>query len=547
MPAWGHHVQRRGGIYHLRVRIPGDLRARLDRREVRKSLQTRCPLEAKAKAAVAYARVQHALAEIRLSVEEDQAAIIAVLQAALNEAEEVIDLQQRVGEKKASAAERKALTAALEVMEAQRRVLERQREALAKLGIAAEDISDWAERVRDGGVVAQAHEATAALEAMFQRAGLATKLTQSPRVLEFFEADYIKEKSLQEDGRKHMMNYIRLFARITGNLRLNEYTRKDVVEYVRTLERLKWTLGKDPRDNTLTIEALVRQSEGKRCFGATTVEKHLTHVRGLMLTALGYHRYSSEVDVKKVFAPVPLSKFVPPPQTRSIWQIEQLNRLFASPIWSGTGSGPCDFPQRHVAGPHIYRDAYWWLPIIALYTGARLEELAQLHHADLKRDKNGIPYLDINKEGVRRLKNVGSVRVIPLHSALIEFGVLELFKPGTKGLVFPHLKRHGIKKALGGRYTIHWTRYRRSIEIYEEMLDFHSFRHTFITRLGEVEAPGLKIARIVGHVQADPDERRMRQTRKYSHFDVGPLKDAVERLSYPGLDLSPFTRAGKQA
>jgi hypothetical protein len=51
-----------------------------------------------------------------------------------------------------------------------------------------------------------------------------------------------------------------------------------------------------------------------------------------------------------------------------------------------------DRPKWHEPGPWIHRDAYWWLPVVALFSAARLEELAQLHHDDLKYDQDGVPF-----------------------------------------------------------------------------------------------------------------------------------------------------------
>lgn len=450
MAAWGHHVQRRGGIYHLRLRVPDDIRDRVGVREIRRSLETRCPLEARARVADLYARVSAALSEIRSSRDGDAALMLAE-------------------------------------------------------------------------ILGQGHAASVRV----------TRSARSPAplvptVTEFLEDSYLAEKRLGEDSRRHIINYVTWFARITGDRRLSDYARGHVVEYVRKLERLKWTLGKDPKDLERPLADLLRESEGGRCLGTTTVEKHLTHVRAFMLTALGYHKFAAEADVRTAFAPVPLSAFVPPVSKRGIWTVDALNRLFASPTWE----------------PGARRDAHWWLPILALYTGARLEELAQLHHEDLRRDRHGLPFLDINDEGVRRLKNSGSVRLIPVHSALVGLGVEDLFKSrksavcdGQPGLVFPELKPHGRMRKLGGGYTVWFTRYRRAHEIYEPGVDFHSFRHTFVSRLGELDVPGLKIARLAGHAEADPDERRMRMTKRYSHYDIGPLREAIERLEYPGLKL----------
>jgi integrase len=53
----------------------------------------------------------------------------------------------------------------------------------------------------------------------------------------------------------------------------------------------------------------------------------------------------------------------------------------------------------------------YWLPILGLYTGARLEELAQLHVEDIRKE-DGILVLDINDKGDKRTKNKSSRRLV---------------------------------------------------------------------------------------------------------------------------------------
>ena len=83
-----------------------------------------------------------------------------------------------------------------------------------------------------------------------------------------------------------------------------------------------------------------------------------------------------------------------------------------------------------------YKEAFmYWLPHLALYSGARLEELAQLHIGDIAQDvTSGIWYFDISMETttagsvepVKKLKNLASQRRCPLHSKLIEAEFLDL-------------------------------------------------------------------------------------------------------------------------
>jgi integrase len=91
----------------------------------------------------------------------------------------------------------------------------------------------------------------------------------------------------------------------------------------------------------------------------------------------------------------------------------------------------------------------FWLPLLGLYTGGRLEELCQLIVSDVV-ETNGIWAISINDEGDdKRIKTQQSRRIIPLHPQIVSLGFLQYIdslKAARGSRVFPELKR------IGGRY-----------------------------------------------------------------------------------------------
>ncbi len=64
-------------------------------------------------------------------------------------------------------------------------------------------------------------------------------------------------------------------------------------------------------------------------------------------------------------------------------------------------------------------EAAYWLPLLALLSGARQGELAQLRVMDLAKDaETGVWHLDIGTAGGRSIKTASSRRKVPLHPAL---------------------------------------------------------------------------------------------------------------------------------
>jgi hypothetical protein len=108
-----------------------------------------------------------------------------------------------------------------------------------------------------------------------------------------------------------------------------------------------------------------------------------------------------------------------------MWSGDELRKLFASPIW--TGSNPF-FRSR--PGDKIIRDALFWLPLLGLFHGNRLEEFAQLRREDVRQEA-GVPYIRISDEDGRQLKNEQSRRDVPLHPELIRLGFLDYVAEAT--------------------------------------------------------------------------------------------------------------------
>jgi integrase len=81
-----------------------------------------------------------------------------------------------------------------------------------------------------------------------------------------------------------------------------------------------------------------------------------------------------------------------------------------------------------------------WLPLIGLYTGARLNEVCQLNpFTDIQQDsKTGIHYFhftddtDTENNVLKSVKTSSSHRIVPIHSKLIELGILEYVESVTE-------------------------------------------------------------------------------------------------------------------
>ena len=177
---------------------------------------------------------------------------------------------------------------------------------------------------------------------------------------------------------------------------------------------------------------------------------------------------------------------------------------------------------------------FYWGPLIALFTGARAEEIASL---DLEQvyPENGIWIIDI-LEG----KTENAVRKVPVHEELLTLGLVKyvqcLQKAGYKKL-FPHLQdgKNGYKKNMCRMFGEYLDL--PEVNIVDPLKVFHSFRHTVVTKLtGAGVNEGLKRA-MVGH---DIDTKTSAHD-DYTHLDaltIANLQTAIGKLQYEGLDFS---------
>lgn len=162
-----------------------------------------------------------------------------------------------------------------------------------------------------------------------------------------------------------------------------------------------------------------------------------------------------------------------PATRRQPFSTEELSRIFSAP-WFQTGGRP----KLHNGIPSAnFRPHHYWLPLLALYVGGRINELSQLYLDDFKFEAGGQPYIaftlnmpdkladddededeDDDDEaawvaelGKKSLKTKNSERNVPVHPELIRLGLLqyvEALRSGGHVRLFEEL-RFDSKKGYG--------------------------------------------------------------------------------------------------
>lgn len=137
----------------------------------------------------------------------------------------------------------------------------------------------------------------------------------------------------------------------------------------------------------------------------------------------------------------------------------------------------------------------YYLPRIALLTGCRLNEIAQLRISDIVLGES--PYLSINADGDdKRLKNEASHRDIPLSKALYKL-LSPLLKAKTGNeLLFNDLP-YGVDNGYNSKPSKYFSKMCKSL-VFKDV-SFHSFRHYVITKLFNAGVKEELIGSLIGH------------------------------------------------
>lgn len=202
---------------------------------------------------------------------------------------------------------------------------------------------------------------------------------------------------------------------------------------------------------------------------------------------------------------------------------QDLNQIFRSAIYT-------DGFRPKGAG----REAVFWLPLLALYTGARIEELAQLLVDDIHEVDGLGHYLNITDEAEHaKLKNGASRRRIPIHDDLLDCGFMEYVETvRDRRYLFPDLKPNPRGK-LGGYFSNFFSGYlRREVGITDRRKVFHSFRHTFKDLCRSAGIDEAVHDALTGHTNVSVG-------RKYGNgqYPLPPIFDAMREFEVLGLDI----------
>lgn len=348
------------------------------------------------------------------------------------------------------------------------------------------------------------------------------------KILPPYIAHMVERKGWRGQTKAQSETTLKMFREHCGDLPIDEYTRPHLASFYDLLCQLPALYSKKAEWKDLAPREVVARTKDQECERMTmkTVKRHFSALGTLFTYLKKRGAYAGENPAHGFEFPEKGRAN----QKRKMWDDEKLAKLFATPVWQGCVSEG----RRNHSGSVIIKDERYWLPLLGVYHGNRLEEFAQLKRSDVRREGD-IWYFDINDDGEKQLKNEQSKRRVPLHPRLKKLGFLkyvEATAPKPEDDLFPELRPGGPDNKLGYYFSKWFSRYRQDVGVYEKKLDYHSFRHGVITQLYAAEVPEPIIDELTGHEGGGVG----RQVYKKA-LPLDRLLAAISKVEWPTIKL----------
>lgn len=553
-------LARQGAIFHFRRAVPARLRPIFGKGEVWASLGTTSVTMARARAGRLYAAVEELFAvadKIRRSDRDKlQEELLRLKDETIAEQTMALALLEENAKIQAEVFELRSLMAQMQQAKEFSAFLE---ESQKKIEALEPLINHMGGRLTEARVQVRRGEdlavrlVSAAVQAFtMPNTAVASPASQKPLASDLVEP-FFKRRAETDKATHQVMGQergtLRRFIEFAGNRPIDTYGRADMSGFLDKLRRLPKTYGKSPRDKGRGLDEIIAEADARRAerLSDKTVKRHLSTLSQFFQLAVdkGYLTVAARIEI------IEGHRFqgaeVAARDQRDTWRPNELTALFASPVWTG-----CQEHFRAKPGTCVIRDAKFWLPLLALYQGGRLEEFADLYRRDIVCNE-GTWAVTIapsivegkTKEGTaalrhRRLKTANAKRTIPLHPEILKMGFLayvETTAPKSDSPLFPDILPQGEDGKRGPRITRWFVEYRRSIGVYRKGVGIHAFRHTANTRLRDSIVDWQQereVNYLFGHALG-PGQGGER-------YDKGPglkkVAATLALLSYPEIDLS---------
>lgn len=334
-----------------------------------------------------------------------------------------------------------------------------------------------------------------------------------------FETDPTRADLSEAAAQKYILPFRALRELLGDDKILADIDRADCVEAFELLSLIPANIKKKRKYDGLSLRetATLSQETNDERISGTTLRNHAHHISSFFNWAIR----------KGILTANPATRMTVgakgAPSTRKPFTQSQLNTLFAAlPKWSEGFAGRK------------------WLPLIALFSGMRLGEIATLRVSDVRTIDDTTCFVLVETDE-RRLKTPGSTRNVPVHPELVRLGLLRHVEArrdesGDDARLFPDLAgdtQRQIVDVFQKRFSYLISRL-PGFDGKGAGVSFHSFRHGFRDALREAGVPIDATRALGGWARSGGVEERYGQGTR-----PATLAKWMGKVSYPGLALPP--------
>lgn len=347
-------------------------------------------------------------------------------------------------------------------------------------------------------------------------------------------AHYLDRRTPKAEEADRLQSEVNLFIELMGDIPMNELSIDTIDQYYDELLRVPDNRALAARRHKCgdirELQAIAKR-DGLPTKGPEAAKRHIGKLSPILTFGVRLE-YLLKNPAASHGMTLKRSSGKRDQDARAVFDEADLARIFGVE-WFRDGKG-----HFSSTGNTYWRPFQYWLPLLAILTGARLRELCQLKLSDIRKSGSGVAYIKIDADADdKSLKNTISERELPLHEKLIEFGILDyantLRKAGHDRL-FPEL-RYSQKKGYT-ELSESWFNEKflgKRLKIARDgKKTFHSFRHTLadhfknVMKLTEGDA-----AVIFGHKRGEG----MTYGRYGKDATVDQIKPTIDEADFPCL------------
>lgn len=277
---------------------------------------------------------------------------------------------------------------------------------------------------------------------------------------------YLHEINITESSRYSFETAVHRFITIVGNKDVRLYEKRDIIKYKDIL--LQFPVSISEQDKTLSVEQIIQKHKKSRKISPNTISNNYI---ALIKTIFSYAVLNDYIQVNPAENVKVLESRQLEPK-RLPFNLNQIQHMLLQELFTQT--------------PDEKFIEYMFLILLALFTGARLEEVARLHLADVG-NEDGIPFIFIQPHEAdgHTVKTASARRRVPLHPVLMEdWGFAQFVATGRRDgrkFVFPIMNTSNtiIRGSVSTQFSKWFARWLSKIGLNDNRLCFHSLRHTF--------------------------------------------------------------------